>query len=177
MIVLDSPRIQSLTPHKIVSASGFASAPRSFFPLSKASSNVQSYPHAMNETNSNSLSSLKSLCSDSIDEKVEEGRERKLTVTPSPKDGLFEGVALGGKNGSDSPKARFEEQNLKRIIIKGDSLTIIRQMRAAEKRRIEESKALIAKTSKKATKGIKKRSNCMFRIALEKLSFDPLYNY
>jgi len=191
IVVLNSPRIRSFTFHKTISISKLLSTPKSFFPSNRtASSNTRTHSHTVSEINSNFSCSLKSPCSDSIKLEIkEEKKERELSSSPSPKNEFINAlnylkkVALGNKNYNSSLKLTLEEKNLKRSLFKGDSLTIIRQMRAVEKSAIRESKAQAIKISKEATKRTKKRftkkrstvpGNYTFKIALERILFEPL---
>lgn len=192
MMVLNSPRIRSFTFHKQVSASSSTSTPRSFFPTPSTktqSTIIQPYTHAMSETDSSSP------CNDSIDSGetkiMGERKERKLTISPCPRNEFFSAlsylktVALGCSSPVATPLKTF---SFKQEIPKTDSLTIIRQMRTIEKRRVEETKIRITKASwdtkpkvkDKRTKKKPRKStvpgNCTFRLALEKLSLEPLYN-
>ena len=191
IVILNSPRIRSFAFHKTISISKLLSTPKSFFPSNRTvSSNTRAHSQTVSEINSNFSCSFKSPCSDSIElEMKEEKKERKLSSGPSPKNEFINAlnylkkVALGNKNYNSSLKLTLGEKNLKRSLFKGDSLTIIRQMRAVEKTRIKEAKAQTIKISKEATKRTKKRftkkkstvpGNYTFKMALERISFEPL---
>lgn len=185
-MTLQSPRINNSPSYKKVTALNSASASRSFFPSSSKaqSAAVQPYTHALSETDSNSPSN------DLIHGGEEAGRRRgKLTASTSPRKefvtalSYLKSLALGHKSSSGSPQIL-----LKKNILKGDSIAIIRQMRASEKKCNEETKARDGKSrrsvklplEKPKRKPVKRKftvpGNSSFKIALEKLSLEPLYN-
>eukprot|EP00826_Nyctotherus_ovalis_P056717 TRINITY_DN7715_c0_g2_i1.p1 TRINITY_DN7715_c0_g2~~TRINITY_DN7715_c0_g2_i1.p1 ORF type:complete len:235 (+),score=28.51 TRINITY_DN7715_c0_g2_i1:131-835(+) len=186
-MILQSPRIDNSPSHKKVMALNSASASKSFFPsFSKTQSTAaQSYAHALSETDSNSPSNN---FVDMVGEGVER-RERELTASSSPKKefvsalSYLKSVALGYRNFSGSPQIL-----LKKEMLNGDSITIIRQMREREKKCSEETKTKSSRDrrsvklplNKSKRKPIKRKftvpGNNSLKIALEKLSLEPLYN-